>query len=281
MAAARRLVWARILKGNAEAADNNLKTFPPNIDGFVGKKDVGIYGGDYIKPENFQYAEAAQLTYTLSRPDVYNAIMAIPGYSHDFEDELGVDKSKGMNSYDYMVTYEAITIDSRFFWRGQMKNGGYYWKTFDIFTQGSSNIDQAYRQGDATYPFWSHPIPKFVANQGGTKPKDFSYVASLELGKYSFDPKGTVGHYTGKDGAQQSAEEVIWSLPNGFQGYQLLGAWSQRRVDAFVQIVRDPRLQRYADDEALNKMTGTGTSEAIMDHRLTTGVPVLVATSME
>ena len=266
-----RLVWARILKGNAEAADQNLKTFPPNIDGFVGKREIGPTGGEYCKPEDFQYAEAAQLTYTLTRPDVYNAIMAIPGYSHDFEDELGVDKSKGMDSYDYMVTSKPITIDSRFFWRAQMKNGGYYWKTFDIFTQGSTNIDQAYKKGDVTYPFWSHPIPKFVSNQGGTTPEDFSYVATLELGKYSFAPKGGVGHYTGKDGPQQSAEEVIWSLPNGLQGYQLLGAWSQRRVDAFVQIVRDPRLQRGADDDVLKNMTGTGTQEAITDHRLNNG----------
>lgn len=34
--------------------------------------------------------------------------MAIPGYSWKFEEELGVDKSKGMDSYDYMVTYEAV-----------------------------------------------------------------------------------------------------------------------------------------------------------------------------
>lgn len=78
-------------------------------------------------------------------------------------------------------------------------------------------------------------------------------MATLELGKYSFDPHGGVGHYTGKDGPQQSAEEVIWSLPKGLQGYQLLGAWSQRRVDACVQIVRDPGLQRHAADAAIKK----------------------------
>jgi len=52
-----------------------------------------------------------------------------------------------------MVTYEAITIDSRFFWRAQLKGGGYYWKTFDIFTQGTSDIDKDYRAGNVTYPF--------------------------------------------------------------------------------------------------------------------------------
>lgn len=55
------------------------------------------------------------------------------------------------------------------------------------------------------------------------------------------------------------------------QGYQLLGAWSQRRVDAFVQIVRDPGLQRGVDDEAPKNLTGTGTNEAISDHRLNSG----------
>lgn len=262
-----RLAWARILKGNAEAATNDSSA-PPNIDGLIGTRDVGGNGQPYLKPENLRYVEAAQLTYTLTRPDVYNAIMAIPGYSWKFEEELGVDKSNGMDSYDYMVTYEAITIDSRFFWRARTKNGGFYWKTFDIFTQGESDIDLAYAKGDYTYPFWSHPIPKFISNQGGTTPADYSYVATLELGKYSFDPKGSVGRYSGKDGPQQSAERVIWSLPNGLQGYALFGAWNHRRVDAFTNIVRDPRLQRYVADRAPDKLSGFGTSGAIVDHRL-------------
>jgi hypothetical protein len=70
---------------------------------------------------------------------------------------------------------------------------------------------------------------------------------------------------------KQSAAEGIWSMPNGLQGYQLLAAWSQRRVDAFVQIVRDPRLQRGADDEALKNFTGVGSQEAITGHRLNNG----------
>lgn len=264
-----RLVWSRILKGNAEAAGGE-ESFSPYIDGFVGKRDVGGNGQEYVKPENLLYVEAAQLTYTLTRPDVYNAILAIPGYSGKFEEELGVDKSKGMDSYDYMLVYQAITIDSRFFWCARTKNGGFYWKTFDIFTQGESDRLDQYRKGNVTYPFWSHPIPKFISNQGGTTPQDlsYSYVATLELGKYSFDVNGGVGHYTGKDGPQQSAEEVIWSLPNGLQGYALFGAWNQRRVDAFTQIVRDPRLQRYVADTTNSRLTGTGASGAVTDHRL-------------
>jgi hypothetical protein len=151
---------------------------------------------------------------------------------HELERAPGVDKSKGMDSYDYVLTYEAITIDSRFMWRARTPHG-YYWKTFDIFTQGESDyerwhIDQAYRNGHVTYPFWANPIPKFVANQGGTTPEHLSYVATLPLGAYSFDTRGSVGRYTGADGPQQSAEEVIFSLPNGLQGYVLFGAWNHR-----------------------------------------------------
>ena len=78
---------------------------------------------DYIKPADFKYAEAAQLTYTLTRPDVYNAIMALPGYSHYLEEELGVDKSKGVDSFDLVLTQEAITIESRMYWRAKQKPG--------------------------------------------------------------------------------------------------------------------------------------------------------------
>ena len=46
-----------------------------------------------------------------------------------------------MDSYDYMLTYEAITVDSRMTWRAETPHG-YYWKTFDIFTQGESDYQR-------------------------------------------------------------------------------------------------------------------------------------------
>jgi hypothetical protein len=157
-------------------------------------------------------------------------------------------------------------------WRARQASGGYYWKTWDVFTQGSDDIDQAYKRGDVTYPFWGHPIPVFIKNQGGTTPEDFSYVATLPLRGFSFDVKGSVGHYTGQDGPQQTAEEVIFSLPNGLQGYVLFGAWNQRRVDAFTNIVRDPRILRETPgDKTLDNLRGFGRAEGIADHRLNTG----------
>ena len=255
-----RLAWARVLRGNVEAA-TSLESSPPNIDGFVGPRKIAGNKQEYIDPADLQYVEAAQLTYTVTRPDVGNAILAIPGQMWMFEQELGVDKSKGMESYDYMVTDKAITVDSRFYYRAQTPNG-YYWKTFDIFTEGNFDRPTAYREGKVSYPFWNHPIPKFIKEQGGTTPEDLSYVATLPLGSYANYK------YTGAPGGQASAEEMIWSLPNGLQGYAIFGAWAQRRVDAFTQIVRDPRLQRYTADGTNANLTGPGGPGGVTDKRL-------------
>ncbi len=254
-----RLAWERILRGNVEAAGNGTPL--PNIDGFVGARKIAGNKQEYVEPADLKYVEAAQLTYTVTRPDVYNAILAVPGYFWMFEQELGVDKSKGMDSYKYMVTHEAITIDSRFMYRASTPNG-YYWKTFDIFTEGGGDIDKQYAEGKVSQPMYQQPIPRFIKEQGGTTPGDFTYVAMLPLGSYQ------QAKYTGAAGGQASAEEVIWSLPNGLQAYAIFGAWAQRRVDAFTQIVRDPRLQRYVADSTNDNLTGPGRNGAVTDQRL-------------
>jgi len=263
-----RLVWARILKGNAEGADGS-KSLPPQIDGFVGTRSKGGNNQDYIKPADFKYAEAAQLTYTLTRPDVYNAIMALPGYSHYLEEELGVDKSKGVDSFDLVLTQEAITIESRMYWRAKQKTGrgNYYWKTWDIFAAGNINVDDQVAKGDVRFPFWANPIPKFISTQqGGTTPDKYAMIATVGLFDGNGDNGG--GYYSGKDGGQQSAEEVIWSLPNGMQGYALFGGFNQRRVDAFVHIVRDPRIQLDVADDILDNYAGKALDKGVKDVRL-------------
>jgi len=255
-----RLAWARVLRGNVEAATSE-KSSPPNIDGFVGSRKIAGNKQEYVDPADLKFVEAAQLTYTLTRPDVYNAILAVPGYFWMFEQELGVDKSKGMDSYDYMVTQRAITIDGRFYYRAQTPHG-YSRQTFDIFTAGDPDIVKQYAAGKVTMPMWQQPIPKFIKEQGGTTPEDLTYVAMLPLGSYAD------GKYTGAAGGQASAEEVIWSLPNGLQAYAIFGAWAQRRVDAFTQIVRDPRIQKYVGDRTNANLTGTGRIGAVTDQRL-------------
>jgi mono/diheme cytochrome c family protein len=261
-----RLAWARVLRGNVEGAGDG-QTHQPYIDGFIGTKSQGGNREQMVRPEDLQYVEASQLAFTLTRPDVYNVIMAIPGYSHYLEDELGVDKSNGMDSYDYMLTYEAITIDSRFGWRAETPTG-YYWKTFDIFTQSKGDVDESYQNGDVYYPMWGHPVPKFVKNQGGTTAEDLSFVATLPLGSPS---SGSGRVYTGAEGEQATAEEALWTLPNGLQGAALFGAFNQRRVDAFTLIVRDPRFFQDVDDRDLDNLTGYGREAGIDDLRLNTG----------
>lgn len=254
------LVWERVLRGNVEGAGDQ-ETLPPNIDGFIGTKVKAGNGEDRIRPEDLEYVEALQLVYTLTRPDVYNAIMAIPGYAQYLEDELGVDRSQGMDSYDYVLTYEAITIDSRFMFRAQTPTG-YYWKTFDIFSGGRGDVDEMYRNGDAYYPIWSHPIPAFIRNSA--RADEYSFVALLPLqGERDYNPE--------QGGGQASAEEALWTLPNGLQGSALFGAFNQRRVDAFTLIVRDPRFFPDVDDRALDNHVGFGREIGVDDRRLNTG----------
>lgn len=262
-------IWERVLHGNVEGAVTT-GTIPPYIDGFRGKRSRNL-AGEYIAPQDFEWVETAQLIYTLTRPDVYNSIMMLPMYTDQMEDELGVDKSRGPDSYDYFVTFDAITVDSRLLWRATRKEGGFFWKTWDIFSGQLSTPDRSifdvYKDGgnDIRFPWWANPIPVFVdPNVNRLDTRTWSFIASLAepfgTPPPGCDPQpnfsGIAGftncrHFTGTGGIQQSAEEMIWSLPNGLQGYMLGGAFNQRRVDAFVNIVRDPRaIPNAADDIA-------------------------------
>ena len=237
-------IWNRVKQGSLDAYKQNGAT--TNITGF--------------KPE---YVEAGQLVYTLSRPDVYNAIMSLPTYAPELESELGVIKKGDYKSYQYLVIEHAITIDSRLVFRAATSTGGFYYKTFDLFALGKQQVN----------PFWDHPIPKFVSAAGAV-PKDLSLVGSLVQPVGSSAPAGCNASsnggfslctsYTGDGGVQQSASEIIWDMPNGLQGYAIYGGLNQRRVDAFSFIVRDPRRLRTASDASVSgKRLRTATDEAV------------------
>lgn len=276
-------IWERVLHGNVEGAAVNSSTLSPNIAGFKGTRKTNA-AGEYVDINGFKWVETAQLIYTLSRPDVYNAIMMNPFYADEMERNLQVDISKGMDSYDYLITFDAITVDSRLSWRAKRPNGHWYWKTWDVFTgQLASGRDKSifdvYNDPtgqDIRFPWWANPIPKFVkwldvANDNSA----FSFIASLNQtygtnGGFGFAGSNAPGcdnqpgavqgfgfcrHYTGQGGAMQSASEIIYSLENGLQGYYLTGGFNQRRVDAFTNIVRDPRILTGAADNIAN-MTG-------------------------
>jgi hypothetical protein len=266
------LVWARVLKGNVEGAGAP----PANVAGF---KD--------------SYVEAGQLVYTLTRPDAYSSIMALPPSSIELENELGVDHASGIESYQWMGVHQAITVDSRLLFRARTKAGGMYWKTFDIFTGQEDKTRQVVKDHVSKWPFWAHPIPVAISPQGTFgSANDFSFFATLAQAytKGSSEPAGCEGqtnygssdfvncrYYTGTAGLQQSAEEVIWDLPNGLQGYELLGGFNQRRIDAFTLIVRDYNLLASASDAAINSWTDTGFPVA--NQRLNTGASCIACHS--
>ncbi len=266
-------VWERILHGNVEGALQN-GNLDPNIRGFKGSRKTNAVG-EYVDINAFEWVEASQLVYTLTRPDVYNAIMAIPFFMDQLEqDDLNIDRSQGADSYDWTITFDAITVDSRLLFRAKRPGDSWYWKSFDIFSGqlegGDQNIFDVYREGGTNirFPWWANPIPKFVKwLQLDDDNTDFSFVASLNqtanFSGFGFASPNTAGcdnqngfvqgfgncrHYTGVGGAMQSAEEIIFDLPNGLQGYALAGGFNQRRVDAFTNIVRDPRILTEAGD---------------------------------
>lgn len=203
-------IWARVLQGSLDAPHQSGKA--TNIKGFKG-----------------DYVELSQLVYTLSRPDVYNAVMSIPCYADELEDELEIVKTNGEN-YQFVIVNKGITIAARQMFRASMKSGGYYWKSFDIFT-GNGQV----------FPYIEHPLPKYVTVNGGGTDKKFSLLASL-VGKT----------YTGENGVQQHASETFWQMPNGMQAFAIFGGLNQRRTDAFTIIVVDPRRARNAAKDGGN-----------------------------
>ena len=276
-------IWERILHGNVEGAVQQ-GTIPPYIDGFKGARKTNA-AGEYVDINGFEWVETAQLIYTITRPDVYNAIMMNPFYADEMERHLEVDISKGMDSYDYFVTFDAITVDSRLTWRAKRPDGHWYYKSWDVFSGDLAsgrdrNIFEVYRDPDGRdirFPWWANPIPKFVKwREVANDNSSFSFIASLnqtfgETGGFGFAGSNAPGcnnvrnlavqgfgycrNYTGQGGAMQSASEIIYSLENGLQGYYLTGGFNQRRVDAFTNIVRDPRILTSAADNIAN-MTG-------------------------
>lgn len=198
-------LWDRITRGNYDVSPDDSEWIalgrPANNEGF-----------------REQYVEATQLAYTLSRPDVYNDIMQIPPFAGSLERQVGIDKSL---TYQFMTVNDAITIGERLMWRAESIDG-YYWKTVDQF----SMVD---------FIFYERPAPIF------TNERDKSQIITTPVLANDDGSVSIPNGYTGNTGAQAQASEVIFSLPNGLQGYAIFGAGNQRRDDAFTFVVIDPR----------------------------------------
>jgi hypothetical protein len=201
--------WTRITEGNIHADRNENNENARDAD------------GNYLYPNNHgfhdDYVEASQLAYTLTRPDVYNDVMQIPDFGHQLKAELGVDTSKGVDSYEYMVVDDAITIEPRLLLHQDTPNGRSYWESVDQF---SIAIDG----GANGFVFYDNPIPEFAESSFGA-----SYTQVKTISR-------VIDGFT----VQNQAQEIIFNLDNGLQGYAIFGAANQRRLDAFTFVVCDP-----------------------------------------
>jgi hypothetical protein len=212
-----------VLKGNYNADD---QTAGPNT---FANKDTPTNSMAKMTPTfpniaGFypDYVDAAQLGYTLSRPDVYADVMSLGTLSPGLEASLGV-KQQGIDTWKFITVDDAITINKRMLLRTDTPQG-YFWKGVDPF-------------GQSPFIFYDRPIPEMDG---------FSLVKTTPVfaadGSYRMDNGLSVdanGNLTG--GPQAQASEMIFSLPNGLQGYFVGGAANQIRVDAFGFIVFDPR----------------------------------------
>jgi len=216
-------IWARIIKGNFNADD---QVRGPNT---FANKDTPTTSLAMMTPTfpniaGFypDYVDGTQLGYTLSRPDVYADIMELGTNSAGLELGLGA-KESGVDDWKFVTVDDAITINKRMLLR-QSSKYGYFWKGVDPF-------------GQSPWIFYDRPIPEMDG---------FSLVKTTPVfatdGSYRMDNGLSVNaDGTLAGGPQAQASEMIFSLPNGLQGYFIGGAANQIRVDAFPFIVWDPR----------------------------------------
>lgn len=232
-----RIIWERITKGNYEGMMPAKAS--PNVRGFHN-----------------DYVEAAQLVYTLTRPDVYNAIMYIPGYADQLERQLGLNTSRGVDSFIYATVDDAITLDERIVYRGETRDG-FYWKSVDQFSNANF------------FPFYVDPIPRFVSPFNATQAdSNFSFLANIAQDDLDANRNVFAGY---KGGLQAQASEIIFSLPNGLQGYAIYGGINQRRTDAFTFIVVDPRRRGSMPPDPNGSTSGTGSRFTFHRERLLNG----------
>lgn len=216
-------MWTRILKGNYNADD---QTAGPNTFGNkdTDANDLAMSTPTFPNIAGFfpDYVDAAQLGYTLSRPDVYADVMQLGVLSPSLEVSLGL-KENNVSDWKFVTVDDAITINKRMLLR-QDSPYGYFWKGVDPFAQ-------------SPFIFYDRPVPEMDS---------FSLVKTTPVfaadGSYRMDngiQTDSNGNLVG--GPQAQASEMIYSLPNGMQGYFIGGAANQIRVDAFSFIVFDPR----------------------------------------
>ena len=167
-------------------------------------------------------SDCRQLVYNLAHPGIYNNVMETPGLASQLESRMGV-VNEGLDSFDWVTVNDAIVFSPRLSRRGKLnstveenivasggKPGGYYWRTTDMFLARQSR-----------FPYYDNPIP----NLGGGN----NFFNGGGAGKVRVPT------------TPLAASEIIYSMPNGCQGYYIAGNGNQERQRAEPSFVVDPR----------------------------------------
>lgn len=151
------------------------------------------------------YLRADWFIATASRPPLYHTLLTIPRNAKALEASLGVDIFRNFKSGKLLraaFQKSGVSQQNRLLERHDTTVlGHYYWKSYDMLPGAAEPSD-----------FTRRPLGP-VFEQLGT-----SQLAAF----------------------QHDGGEIIWSLPNGLQGYMLVGGDDGRIDEGPIQVVFDP-----------------------------------------
>lgn len=223
--------------------DNRGGSKPGNVDEAWGALSSGSrdnvvsqnfrVNSDQIRPLGNGVVDAVQLAVNITHPYIYHKVMRLPANLRVLRESLGVRDPNTIENYKYGSADNAITYGPRLYMFSPMeasvedrwvslgaKPGMYYWQTSDSL------------RGRPGFRFYSNPIPRWY---------------------YSLSYTGHI------DGGDTRASEILWSLPNGCQGYYLAGNAGQAVPHAQRTFVIDPK-SPFVDSNRSRDILGSGWS---------------------
>ena len=137
---------------------------------------------------------------------LYDLFLDIPDTDLELERRLGVDVNKNFLASPARLRRagfdeSGVSTGSRVVERHALGGGGYYWKSYDFSPGNTRSVLYRFALG-----------PKFDGNEFGQR--------------FAFDHDGG---------------ELIFSLPNGLQGYMLIDGKGNKIQEGPIKVVRDPK----------------------------------------
>ncbi|MFK7823316.1 MAG: hypothetical protein AB8G05_04110 [Oligoflexales bacterium] len=227
-----------------EQAGGQIGLGPNLITGTYYHLKKGFYvGNDGILDSNQQkqdVVECSQFVYTLTLPAMYAYTTQIPDRSVDLQSQVGFKNVTGdvpTNELDIIAMTErdnAITSTPRISFCKEIKKGSQY---IDLAGSYLSDLNPSIQDGTLfNYYCHSTELGERVEQEIGLKYKP---QPTFKFGAY-FEPRMELVPGQEETGNHTAAGEVIYSFPNGMQGYMLTGNASDRRDLAPFGVVRDP-----------------------------------------